>query len=61
MLTVAIHKDGGMSIDATAGELRDLADWLDLAAHMGFATATFVTDEALTTIEIAATDALERR
>jgi hypothetical protein len=52
MLEFTITPEGGVLIAGTAGDLRELANWLLLAQRDGHAAAQFVSDRALTTIDI---------
>lgn len=56
VLSVEIFEDGGIRIEGTARDLRELADHLCLAVYYGQVNAAFVTDEALTCIEILTLD-----
>jgi hypothetical protein len=51
-LAVEIMEDGGVRIAGTAAELCALASWLLSAAAHGHAQPSYVTDEALTVMDI---------
>lgn len=52
MLTIAIELDGGVTIQATGSELRDLAAWILGAALRGEQVPVFVTAGGATHLRI---------
>jgi hypothetical protein len=56
MLSVEIHPDGGLTIEATERELRDLASYLLRAALRGETEPAFVTEQGATSIRVLRTD-----
>jgi hypothetical protein len=54
MLEFQITDDGGLRITGSERDLRELATWILMASATGSATAAYVSDTALTSIDIAA-------
>jgi hypothetical protein len=52
VLVIALRDDGGALISGTTRELRDLAQWIALAAENGRSQPSFVSDRGLTSILI---------
>jgi hypothetical protein len=54
MLSFEIRTDGGVTIEGTERDLRELSGWLDVAASIDdvSVSATFIADEGKTTIDI---------